>query len=111
MTGYGTMSHPRLRVESYDDLENYEAAILERIATMPHGGNLFLLHPFMLLEDVGVDLVELFKRALIEERPALATLSALPYAALRRNPGAEQAVVVRLKGLFKRGGHSRGRKS
>jgi hypothetical protein len=98
------------RVDSFDDLERYQSAILERIAGLKHGGNLFLLHPFKLLEDLGVALSDPFKQLLIGERPALATLSELPYAALWGQPHAEQTIEVRMTGLFQRGGHSHGRK-
>jgi hypothetical protein len=94
------------RIDSFDALEREQPAILERIARLPQGGNLFLTHPFLLLEEVGVELSEDFKRQLLAQEPALATCSPLAYRALRANSGVAQAVRVQLEGLFRREGHA-----
>ena len=99
------MTAPWCRIESFDDLARHQAAILERIEQLPHGGNLFLLHPFLLLEELGVALGEDFKRGLVARQPALATLSEQPYRALRVSGRTPQAVQVRLRGLFHPEGH------
>ncbi|MBF5043198.1 hypothetical protein FGE12_12435 [Aggregicoccus sp. 17bor-14] len=104
------MTRPWCRIESFDDLARHQAAILERIEQLPSGGNLFLLHPFLLLEDLGVELGEDFKRGLVAKQPALATLSEQPYRALRAGGRTPQAVQVRLRGLFHPEGHPPARK-
>jgi hypothetical protein len=95
---------PWCRIGSFDELEQHQPAILERIAELPNGGNLFLAHPLLLLEELGVELTEDFQRELLAQEPSLATLSRAPYEALKRS-GAPQEVRVRLSGLFRRGGH------
>jgi hypothetical protein len=43
----------RLLIGSYAELLEHEREILRRIEDLPNGGKLFLIHPFLLLEDVG----------------------------------------------------------
>ncbi|MBI3016111.1 MAG: hypothetical protein HYY65_13860 [Candidatus Tectomicrobia bacterium] len=46
----------RLSIGSYAELLKHEQEILRRIRAVPNGGNLFLIHPFLLFEDIGVEL-------------------------------------------------------
>lgn len=106
-TDPNTQSHPAksgakcLRIDSYADLLKHEPEILGRIEALPNGGNLFLIHPFLLFEDIGVELSERARNEIINIEPALAGLSAAPYQALKAS-NSRQSFEVRLKGLFGR---------
>lgn len=91
----------RLVIKSYAELLKYEKDILKRIAAVPNGGNLFLIHPFRLLEDVGVHLSEAVKKEILELEPRLSGLSDVPYQALKATQ-TRQSFQIRLKGLFRR---------
>jgi hypothetical protein len=92
---------PRLPISSYAELVQNEREILRRIEALPNGGNLFMIHPFLLLADVGVELSERARTEILRAEPRLAGLSAVPYRALRasRSP---QTYQIRLRGLFER---------
>ncbi len=92
---------PRLEIGSFDELMAHEQEIIERIAYIPNGGNLFLINPLLLLEEAGVRLSDDARRELIEREPALSSVSATPYNALRAST-VPQRVRVHLKGLFER---------
>jgi len=90
-----------IKINSFDELFDHEREILERIKRIPNGGHLFLVHPFMLLADIGVELSERAKEEIVQQEPTLATVSALPYHALRRSEKASR-LRVHLRGLFQR---------
>ena len=90
-----------LSIDSYADLLKYEPEILSRIEALPNGGNLFLIHPFLLLEEIGVALSPQAKDEILAFEPRLSALSEVPYRALKASD-AEQRLQVRLKGLFSR---------
>ena len=92
---------PQLEIGSFDELMAHEQEIIERIAYIPNGGNLFLINPLLLLEEAGVRLSDDARRELIEREPALSSVSATAYNALKAST-VPQRVRVRLTGLFER---------
>ena len=92
---------PWLHVNSFDELMKHEKEILARIESMPNGGQLFLIHPFMLLRDIGVELSPRAEREIQENEPSLKALSTVPYEALK-NSEEKQNVRFHLRGLFER---------
>lgn len=93
-------------VNSIDDLNSQEKQILSRIHANPNGGFLFLAHPFLLLEEVGVKLASNVREQLISRMPELGALSTLIYDALRSH-SEDFPVQVELKGLFPQGSSQR----
>ncbi len=90
-----------LQVDSFAELMKHEKEIIERIERMPNGGQLFLIHPFLLLRDIGVELSERAKQEIEQHEPHLTGLSTTPYYALR-NSKEKQNVRFHLRGLFER---------
>ena len=103
MTRAQVVSQARIEVDSLCELLEHEAEILRRIAAVPNGGNLFLAHPLLLLEDVGVALSDSARAEMLRREPALSGLSPTPYRALQRTPHP-QRVRVELRGLFQKAG-------
>ena len=91
----------RLQVNSFDELIQHEQEILERIAEMQNGGNLFLSHPFMLFKDIGVDLSEEARIEIMRHEPHLTALSETAYNALKESQ-EDQDIQVEVRGLFQR---------
>lgn len=91
----------RLCINSYADLLKHEQEILYRIEALPNGGNLFMIHPFLLFEDIGVGLSQEAKDEILAFVPTLAGLSEVPYRALKAST-SEQRYQIHLKGLFER---------
>ena len=90
-----------LKVNSFDELMQHEKEILDRIAHTQNGANLFMAHPLMLLADIGVQLSEDAKKEIISREPHFASLSEVPYKALKAS--AEQpSIRFYLHGLFER---------
>ncbi len=94
-------SEPWLRVNSLDELMKSEKDILECIDRMPNGGYLFLIHPFILFRDIGVELSDQAEREVRELEPRLTALSPVPYNALK-HAKEKQNVRFHLRGLFRR---------
>jgi hypothetical protein len=92
---------PWLQVNSFDELTKHEKEILERIERTPNGGQLFLIHPFLLLRDIGVELSERAEQEIRQHEPRLSGLSAVPYQALK-NSTEKQNIRFHLRGLFER---------
>jgi hypothetical protein len=92
---------PWLKVDLLDELFQHEKEIVARITATPNGGNLFLIHPFMLFDDLGIELSEKAKTEIIQLEPHLTGLSATPYNALKASKG-QQNFRVHLTGLFER---------
>lgn len=90
-----------LQIDSFDDLMSHEEEIVARINELRNGGNLFLAHPFMLLEDIGVELSENVKEEILEMEPSLSALSAKPYESLKRSR-VTQNMHIEVNGLFRR---------
>ncbi len=90
-----------LQIASYRELLHAEPEILQRIRSLPNGGNLFLIHPFLLFEDIGVELVRELRSEILAQEPSLAGLSEEPYYALKRS-NTKQSYRITLQGLFKR---------
>ncbi len=90
-----------LSVNSYDELLEKEKEILQRIEAVPNGGNLFLINPFLLFEDIGVVLSEKAKTEILAVEPHLSGLSSVPYKALKTSKSS-QSFRIHLKGLFQR---------
>lgn len=87
-------------IESFDDLIEHQEEILDRIAQTENGGNLFMLHPFMLLADIGVELLEKVREEIICYEPYLSSLSAIPYNALKESK-EPQNIEYHIRGLFR----------
>jgi hypothetical protein len=94
-------ARPVLRVGSFAELMKHEKEILERIKGLPNGGQLFLIHPFLLFKDIGVELSERAEQELRRYQPSLTALSAVPYQALK-NSKEKQHVRFHVRGLFER---------
>jgi hypothetical protein len=77
-----------------------EPEILARIATVPGGGSLFLVHPFRLFADIGVVLSDECKAEICTAHPELSGLSDQTYDAVRG--AAEPSMNVVLGGLFRK---------
>lgn len=92
---------PWLTINSFDELVKNESQILDRIANTPNGGNLFMIHPFLLLADIGVRLTEKAEAEILKMNPQISGLSRTPYEALKRGD-AKQNVNYQLRGLFQR---------
>jgi hypothetical protein len=90
-----------LKVDTFDELLEHEREILLRIADIPNGGQLFLVHPFMLLTDIGVELSERATQEIIQQEHSLSALSTLPYHALKSSQ-QKSRLQVHLRGLFQR---------
>ena len=90
-----------IRIHSFDELIKHEKEILQRIAETDNGGNLFMIHPFMLLADIGVDLSEQARTEIISHEPHLSELSVTPYNALKDSKEI-QTMRFHIHGLFHR---------
>jgi hypothetical protein len=93
-------SEPWLEIATFDELVGHELEILKRIGEVPHGGNLFMAHPLMLLRDIGVVLSEEAQSEIMAREPHLSALSRQPYLSLRRSQ-QEQKVRFHIRGLFR----------
>jgi hypothetical protein len=94
-------AEPMLTINSLADLFELEPQILKRIERFPNGGNLFLIHPFLLLRDVGVSVSPKAEQEILAHEPHLTGLSPVPYQALKAST-AQQNIRVHLHGLFER---------
>jgi hypothetical protein len=101
LTEHGHRVEPWLKVDSFDELMKHEKEILARIENLPNGGQLFLIHPFLLLQDIGVLLSERAEQEIRQHEPRLTGLSAVPYQALK-NSKEKQNISFHLRGLFER---------
>jgi hypothetical protein len=90
-----------LKVDSFAELMQHEKEIIDRVELMPNGGHLFLIHPFLLLRDIGVELSEGAELEIRRYEPRLTGLSIMPYDALKFSK-EEQNVRFHLRGLFER---------
>jgi len=90
-----------LKVDSFEELMSHESEILERISRLRNGGNLFITHPFMLFEDIGVELSERAREEILDHEPHLSALSPTPYNALKESQ-EEQHIHFHIKGLFRK---------
>jgi hypothetical protein len=93
---------PWLEVGSLSELLKHEKEIVDRIERMPNGGQLFLIHPFLLLRDIGVVLSEKAEAEIRRREPRLSGLSPTPYAALKACK-EKQNVRFHVRGLFNHG--------
>ncbi|MBF0176917.1 MAG: hypothetical protein HQL63_08735 [Magnetococcales bacterium] len=92
----------RIQANSFAELMEHEKEIVARIGQKPNGGQLFLIHPFQLLKDIGVDLSEKAIAEIKQREPQLCGLSDVPYRALK-NSNSKQNVTFHVRGLFNRG--------
>lgn len=92
---------PWLKVDSFAELMAHEPEILKRIEATPNGGQLFLIHPIMLLREIGVDLSARAEQDILRHEPHLTGLSPVPYQALK-NSKEHQPVQFHVRGLFQR---------
>jgi hypothetical protein len=70
-------------VDSYRALLSHQEEILKRIRRTPNGGRLFLIEPFRLLADVGVDVTPEARNEIVRIHPGLSGLSVTTYEALK----------------------------
>ena len=92
---------PWLKVDSFAELMEHEKEIVDLIERTPNGGQLFLIHPFLLLHDLGVELSKHAEQEIIQHEPHLTGLSHVPYHALK-NSKEKQNVHFHVHGLFER---------
>jgi hypothetical protein len=92
---------PWLQVKTLDELLKNEKEIIARIERMPNGGQLFMIHPFLLLKDIGVEVSDAAQKEILKSEPRLTGLSTVPYTALK-NSKEKQNVRFHLRGLFAR---------
>jgi hypothetical protein len=91
---------PPLAIRSFAELHRHEPEILKRIAEMPNGGNLFMLHPLRLFSDIDVKLTVELEAQLVRRFPELSGLSPIPYDALNASR-APQNIRFHIRGLFR----------
>lgn len=91
----------RIKIGSFKELMENEKEIVRRIGVTPNGGNLFMIHPLMLLRDVGVDLSDGALKEILQREPHLSGLSETPYRALKASREKQQ-VRFHVHGLFRR---------
>ena len=82
-----------LRIASVEELFKHQEEVLARIARVPNGGNLFVVHPLQMLADVGVELAPAAREELLRRSPQLAAASRAAYEALR---SSDQPQKVRI---------------
>ena len=88
-------------IDSYDALLASESELMARIAEIPNGGMLYLLHPLLLLAEVGAQLKPEVEEEFAARHGGSGGWSEEPYRALRASQ-AEQSCEVLLRGLFRR---------
>jgi hypothetical protein len=91
----------RIMIGSFRELLEHEQEIVKRIAATANGGNLFMIHPLMLLSDVGVDLSSEAVKEILQHEPLLSGLSPTPYKALKTSK-EKQNIQFHVRGLFRR---------
>jgi hypothetical protein len=95
------IAEPWVRIGTYADLMEAEPAILKKIQQLNNGGYLFMIHPFLLMQDLGVEISQEVKEEILKRCPELSALSPVPYRAIKRS-GVTQSIHVNLNGLFPR---------
>lgn len=88
-------------ISTYEDLLEHEQALVERIEAVPNGGLLYLIHPVMLLAEVGAELSDELQDEFAARNGGDGGWSAEPYRALHGST-SEQPSQVTLRGLFRR---------
>ena len=88
-------------IDSYEALLENEGELLARIAEVPNGGMLFLIHPLLLFAEVGAQLTPEVEEEFARQHGGSGGWSEEPYRALRGSD-ATQTVTVELRGLFRR---------
>jgi hypothetical protein len=79
-----TPVEPWMKLETMEQLIANEQQIIAKMDALPNGGLLFVLHPFLLLADIGVEISADLKQVLIQRIPTLRSLSESTYYAVRR---------------------------
>lgn len=92
---------PPIPISTYEDLLEHEQELLERIDAVPNGGLLYLIHPVMLLAEVGASLSEDLQDDFSARHGGIGGWSEEPYRALRRST-SEQPSHVTMRRLFRR---------
>lgn len=95
------LSREPILIQSYEALLEREPELLARIAEIPNGGMLFLLHPLLLFTEIGVQLMPHVEEEFALRHGGSGGWSEAPYRALREST-APQSVEVCLRGLFRR---------
>jgi hypothetical protein len=92
---------PPLAIGSFEALWREEPEILARISAVPNGGHLFMIHPFRLLTDIGVQVAPTLEAELVRRFPELSGLADAPYDALKASE-APQRIQFHIRGLFRK---------
>jgi len=96
-----TNKHYWLTVESLKELHRNESEIVKRIDKFPNGGNLFMINPFLLLDDIGVSLSDKGRQEIVKLEPTLYSCPSIPYQSLRSSQ-TPQRIRFHVKGLFRK---------
>jgi hypothetical protein len=89
-----------IHIDTFAALLKHEKEIVERINAMPNGGALFLIHPFLAMQDAGVELSARAREEIMRTEPRVGALSPVPYKAMKTSR-AKQNYRVRIRGLFR----------
>ena len=95
------MGKTRISINTFDELLRQEKKIIEIINEMPNGGNLFMAHPFKLLEDIGIQLGEELIQEIKSREPYESGFSENAYNAIKEST-EKQTIHFHLSGLFRR---------
>jgi hypothetical protein len=94
-------SGKKIKIESVEELFGAQKEILRRVRLFPNGEALFLINPFMLLHDVGVELSGAAQDELKKKIPLLKTCSPATYSALKNASDTRQFIQYRIKSIHK----------
>lgn len=95
------MRRDTIVIHTFEELLEYEQEVVDRINATPKGGNLFMAHPFLLLEELGVQLTDEVIEEIKDREPYLSALSPISYYTLRETQ-EDQHIRYHLRGLFRR---------
>ena len=94
-----TRVFPILEINGVAELVRWEPTILARIRTIPGGTVLYVMHPLLLLEDIGVRLAPDLVEMLRERYPNLDRRDEQHYQRFRER-AAEEGIKIQVKHLF-----------
>ncbi len=88
-------------IETFGEFLQKENEIISRIQAIPNGYYMFLAHPFMMLETIGVDLGENAKKKIREIHPAIDRNVDVQLFTTLKKTSTKQPVQVKMKHLFR----------
>jgi hypothetical protein len=95
-----------LKIASVTELRAHEAAIVKHINGLENGGMLFSMHPLRLLSEIGVELGEPVRHAVILAHPEVEHCGGPAFDHLATSKKRQQTRVT-LRGLFNLGEKTR----